>query len=43
MLRDRGETFYHGMTTMDDGGEADHDPTRSGLGEKTRAAGAEAT
>jgi hypothetical protein len=34
-LRDRGDNFYHWMTTMYDVGEVDHDPTQSGLDETT--------
>lgn len=35
LLRDRGDNFYHWMTTMDDVGEVDHDPTQSGLDESS--------
>ncbi|MGF0116280.1 sulfatase-like hydrolase/transferase [Promicromonospora sp. Marseille-Q5078] len=42
VLRDRGDNFYHWMTTMYDVGEVDHDPTQSGLDETTYA-GEEAT
>ena len=38
LLRDRGDNFYHWMTTMYDVGEVDHDPTQSGLDETTYAA-----
>ena len=34
-LRDRGDNFYHWMTTMFEVGEVDHDPTQSGLDEST--------
>ncbi|WP_119698480.1 sulfatase-like hydrolase/transferase [Microbacterium halotolerans] len=36
-LRDRGDKFYHWMTTMYEVGEVDHDPTQSGLDETTYA------
>lgn len=35
ILRDRGDNFYHWMTTMYDVGEVDYDPTQSGLDETT--------
>ena len=35
VLRDRGDNFYHWMTTMYDVGDVDHDPTQSGLDEST--------
>jgi arylsulfatase A-like enzyme len=35
LLRDRGDKFYHWMTTMYDVGEVDYDPTQSGLDETT--------
>lgn len=35
LLRDRGDNFYHWMTTMYDVGEVDHDPSQSGLDETT--------
>ncbi|BDZ64102.1 sulfatase-like hydrolase/transferase [Agromyces mangrovi Wang et al. 2018] len=35
VLRDRGDKFYHWMTTMYDVGEVDYDPTQSGLDETT--------
>ncbi|WP_268236089.1 sulfatase-like hydrolase/transferase [Isoptericola cucumis] len=35
VLRERGDNFYHWMTTMYDVGEVDHDPTQSGLDETT--------
>lgn len=35
VLRDRGDNFYHWMTTMYDVGEVDYDPTQSGLDETT--------
>jgi hypothetical protein len=35
VLRDRGDNFYHWMTTMYDVGEVDHDPTQSGLDQST--------
>jgi len=38
LLRERGDNFYHWMTTMYDVGEVDHDPTQSGLDETTYAA-----
>ena len=34
-LRERGDNFYHWMTTMYDVGEVDYDPTQSGLDETT--------
>lgn len=34
-LRDRGDNFYHWMTSMFPVGELDHDPTMSGLDEST--------
>ncbi|WP_409047797.1 sulfatase-like hydrolase/transferase [Microbacterium sp. HA-8] len=37
-LRDRGDKFYHWMTTMYDVGEVDYDPTQSGLDESTYSA-----
>ena len=37
LLRDRGDNFYHWMTTMFDVGEVDYDPTQSGLDESTYA------
>ncbi|WP_344248636.1 sulfatase-like hydrolase/transferase [Isoptericola hypogeus] len=37
VLRQRGDNFYHWMTTMYDVGEVDHDPTQSGLDETTYA------
>ncbi len=37
VLRERGDNFYHWMTTMYDVGEVDHDPTQSGLDETTYA------
>jgi arylsulfatase A-like enzyme len=37
LLRERGDNFYHWMTTMYDVGEVDHDPTQSGLDETTYA------
>lgn len=39
LLRDRGDNFYHWMTTMFDVGEVDYDPTQSGLDESTYAPG----
>ncbi|MFK5584106.1 sulfatase-like hydrolase/transferase [Serinicoccus sp. LYQ131] len=33
LLRERGDNFYHWMTTMYDVGEVDYDPTQSGLDE----------
>ncbi|MGO1411100.1 hypothetical protein [Microbacterium sp. JB110] len=36
-LRDRGDKFFHWMTTMYDVGEVDHDSTQSGLDETTYA------
>lgn len=39
MLRDRGDKFYHWMTTMYDVGEVDYDPTQSGLDETTYESG----
>lgn len=35
VLRERGDNFYHWMTTMYDVGEVDYDPTQSGLDETT--------
>lgn len=35
LLRERGDNFYHWMTTMYDVGEVDYDPTQSGLDETT--------
>jgi arylsulfatase A-like enzyme len=35
VLRDRGDNFYHWMTSMYDVGEVRHDPTLSGLDEAT--------
>lgn len=35
VLRDRGDNFYHWMTTMYDVGDVDYDPTQSGLDETT--------
>ncbi|TDD71222.1 DUF4976 domain-containing protein [Jiangella aurantiaca] len=40
VLRDRGDNFYHWMTTMYDVGEVDYDPTQSGLDETTYQNGA---
>ncbi len=37
VLRDRGDKFFHWMSTMYDVGEVDHDPTQSGLDESTYA------
>src|SRR5699024_7182154 len=43
-LRERGDNFYHWMTSMDDIGQVDYDPSMSGLDEGThRAAGGEAS
>ncbi|SFC58547.1 Arylsulfatase A [Nocardioides terrae] len=39
LLRERGDNFYHWMTTMYDVGEVDHDPTQSGLDETTYVSG----
>jgi arylsulfatase A-like enzyme len=39
VLRDRGDNFYHWMTTMYDVGEVDYDPTQSGLDETTYQGG----
>ena len=42
-LRERGDNFYHWMTSMDDIGQVDYDPSMSGLDKGThRAAGGEA-
>ena len=38
LLRDRGENFYHWMTSMYDVGDISYDPTLSGLDESTYAA-----
>ena len=35
VLRERGDNFYHWMTTMYDVGDVDYDPTQSGLDETT--------
>lgn len=35
LLRDRGDNFYHWMTSMYEIGEVDYDPTQSGLDEAT--------
>ncbi len=35
LLRDRGDNFYHWMTSMYDVGEVEYDPTMSGLDEAT--------
>ncbi|SFS73871.1 sulfatase-like hydrolase/transferase [Saccharopolyspora flava] len=35
LLRDRGDNFYHWMTSMYDVGNVDHDPTLSGLDDQT--------
>ena len=35
LLRERGDNFYHWMTSMYDVGEVDYDPTLSGLDETT--------
>ncbi len=35
VLRERGDKFYHWMTTMYDVGDVDYDPTQSGLDETT--------
>lgn len=43
VLRERGDNFYHWMTTMYDVGAVDYDPTQSGLDETTYNAGDEAS
>jgi arylsulfatase A-like enzyme len=43
VLRDRGDNFYHWMTTMYDVGDVDYDPTQSGLDETTYQPGDEAS
>ncbi|WP_318843121.1 sulfatase-like hydrolase/transferase [Myceligenerans pegani] len=40
VLRERGDNFYHWMTTMYEVGEVDFDPTQSGLDETTYRTGA---
>lgn len=40
VLRERGDNFYHWMTTMYDVGPTDHDPTQSALDNSTYAANA---
>lgn len=39
LLRNRGDKFYHWMTTMYDVGEVDYDPTQSGLDEASYQGG----
>ena len=39
VLRERGDNFYHWMTSMYDVGEVDYDPTQSGLDETTYQGG----
>ena len=36
-LRERGDNFYHWMTSMDDIGQVDYDPSMSGLDEGTHS------
>lgn len=43
VLRERGDNFYHWMTTMYDVGAVDYDPTQSGLDETTYNTGDEAS
>ena len=40
-LRDRGDNFYHWMTSMYDIGQVDYDPSMSGLDEGTHQAAEE--